>query len=127
MKKYRSRILIVSISVIIAISALYITFPESISALQEDNVFVTHTGGIIKTTGEIIDPVYTTTTDPEYTEATVEFDPMEYLREFNYGVVSTYRSMSTGFRPAVISARTSALLRWPSAISNFSRPMARPS
>ena len=69
-------------------SALYITFPESISAQQEDNVFVTKTGGVITTTGEIIDPVYTTTTDPEYTEATVQFDPMEYLREFNYGTVS---------------------------------------
>jgi len=71
MKKYRFRIMIASISVIIAMSALYITFPESISAQQEDNVIVTHTGGIIKTTGEIIDPVYTATTDPEYTESTV--------------------------------------------------------
>ena len=69
-------------------SALYFVFPEDISAQQEDNVFVTHTGGVIKTTGEIIDPVYSTLLDPEYTESTVEFDPMEYLREFNYGRVS---------------------------------------
>ncbi|MCH9040734.1 MAG: multicopper oxidase domain-containing protein [Thaumarchaeota archaeon] len=88
MKKSTSRILIASISVIIAMSALYITFPEDISAQLEDNVFVTHTGGVIKTTGEIIDPVYSTLLDPEYTESTVEFDPMEYLREFNYGRVS---------------------------------------
>ncbi len=88
MKKSRSRIMIASISVIIAMSVLYITFPESITAQQEDNVLVTHTGSIIKTTGEIIDPVYSTLLDPEYTESTVEFDPMEYLREFNYGKVS---------------------------------------
>ena len=88
MKKSRSRIMIVSISVIIAMSALYFTFTEDIIAQQEDNVFVTHSGGVIKTTGEIIDPVYSTLLDPEYTESTVEFDAMEYLREFNYGHVS---------------------------------------
>ena len=88
MKKSTSRILIASISVVIAVSALYFVFPEDISAQQEDNVFVTHSGGVIKTTGEIIDPVYSTLLDPEYTESTVEFDPMEYLREFNYGRVS---------------------------------------
>jgi len=80
--------MIISISAIIAMSTLYFTFTEDISAQLEGNVFVTHTGGIIKTTGEIIDPVYSTLLDPEYTESTVEFDPMEYLREFNYGKVS---------------------------------------
>ena len=81
--------MIVSISVILAMSVLYVAFPESINAQLEGNIFATHTGGVITTTGEVIDPVYTTTTDPEYTEATVQFDPMEYLREFNYGTVST--------------------------------------
>ncbi len=41
-------------------SALYIIFPEDISAQLEDGIFFTHAGGIIKTTGEIIDPVYST-------------------------------------------------------------------
>ena len=89
MKKSSSRIMIASLSVIIAVSALYFAFSEEISAQLEETVFVTHTGGVIKTTGEIIDPVYSTLLDPEYTESTVEFDPMEYLREFNYGEVST--------------------------------------
>lgn len=80
MNKYRSRIMIVSISVIIAMSTLYFTFTEDISAQLEEIVFVTHTGGVIKTTGEVLDPLYTS--------ATLEFDPMEYLREFNYGKVS---------------------------------------
>ncbi|MCH8914559.1 MAG: multicopper oxidase domain-containing protein [Thaumarchaeota archaeon] len=88
MKKSHSRIMIASISVIIVMSALYFTFTEDIIAQQEDTVFVTHSGSVIKTTGEIIDPVYSTLLNPEYTESTVEFDPMEYLREFNYGKVS---------------------------------------
>jgi FtsP/CotA-like multicopper oxidase with cupredoxin domain len=89
MNKSRSKIIITSITVIIAMSALYVAFPESINAQLEGNIFATHAGGVITTTGDVIDPVYTTTTDPEYTEATVQFDPMEYLREFNYGTVST--------------------------------------
>ncbi len=72
--------MIVSISVIIAMSTLYFAFTEDISAQLEDNIFVTHTGGVIKTTGEVLDPLYTS--------ATMEFDPMKYLREFNYGKVS---------------------------------------
>jgi hypothetical protein len=55
-------------------------FPTISEAQSEQKVFVTHTGGIITTTGEIIDPVYV--------ESTMEFDPMKYLREFNYGKVS---------------------------------------
>ena len=61
-------------------SALYFVFPEGISAQQEENVFVTHNGVIVKTTGEILDPVYAA--------ATVDFEPDKFLREFNYGKVS---------------------------------------
>jgi FtsP/CotA-like multicopper oxidase with cupredoxin domain len=71
--------MIISMSVIIAASTLYFVFSEGIDAQLEEKVFVTHTGGIVKTTGEIIDPLYVV--------STVE-DPMEYLREFNYGQVS---------------------------------------
>ena len=80
MKKYRSRMMFTSIFVIIAISVLYFTFTEDISAQLEEMVFVTHSGGVIKTTGEVLDPLYTS--------ATMEFDPMKYLREFDYGQVS---------------------------------------
>ena len=65
---------------IVAVSVLFIAFPEGISAQQEENIFVTHSGAVVKTTGEVLDPLYTS--------ATVEFDPMEYLRDFNYGRVS---------------------------------------
>jgi manganese oxidase len=77
MKKSRSQIMIASLVVIVFVSALYIIFPESISAQSEETTFVTHSGSVVKTTGEILDPLYTS--------ATMEFDPMEYLREFNYG------------------------------------------
>ena len=80
MKKSRSQIMIASLVVIVFVSALYIIFPESISAQSEETTFVTHSGSVVKTTGEILDPLYTS--------ATMEFDPMEYLREFNYGQVS---------------------------------------
>jgi len=80
MIKSRSQIMIASLVVIVFVSALYIIFPESISAQSEETTFVTHSGSVVKTTGEILDPLYTS--------ATMEFDPMEYLREFNYGQVS---------------------------------------
>ena len=78
--KSRSGVMMMSMFVIIAVSALFITLPEGINAQQEENVFVTHSGAVVKTTGEILDPLYTS--------ATVEFDPMEYLRDFNYGRIS---------------------------------------
>ena len=80
MIKSRSQIMITSLVVIVFVSALYVIFPESISAQSEETTFVTHSGSVVKTTGEILDPLYTS--------ATMEFDPMEYLREFNYGQVS---------------------------------------
>ena len=80
MIKSRSQIMITSLVVIVFVSTLYVIFPESISAQSEETTFVTHSGSVVKTTGEILDPLYTS--------ATMEFDPMEYLREFNYGQVS---------------------------------------
>jgi len=65
--------------VMFGISAVFI-FPIISEAESEEKRFVTHSGGVIKTTGEIIDPIYV--------ESTMEFDPMKYLREFNYGKVS---------------------------------------
>ena len=62
------------------ISALYFVVPGSIDAKSEEKTFVTHSGGVISTTGEVLDPLYTS--------ATMDFDPMEFLRDFNYGRVS---------------------------------------
>ncbi len=60
--------------------SLYLLLPELTSAQQEEKTFLTHSGGIVRTTGEILDPLYA--------QSTVEFDPMEYLRDFSYGKVT---------------------------------------
>lgn len=79
--------MIVSMVTIFTVFAFYFTFSEGISAQQEEQTFVTHTGGVIRTSGEVLDPVYQV--------SEVEFDPEKYLREFNYGRVSTLESGQT--------------------------------
>ncbi|KAF6246907.1 copper oxidase [Nitrosopumilus sp. b3] len=68
-----------AITFFIGISIIMI-FPIMSQAQSEEKTFVTHTGAVVKTSGEIIDPLYVV--------STVEFDPMNYLRDFNYGRVS---------------------------------------
>ncbi len=80
MKNSRTQKMASILAVIAVASALYFVFPGMIDAQQEEKTFVTHSGKIVKTTGEIIDPLYVV--------STTEFDPMIYLREFNYGRVS---------------------------------------
>ena len=76
-----SKAMVASISVVAACSVAYFAaFPEVSSARDGQSVIITHSGRMIETTGEVLDPLYTA--------ATMEFDPMEYLREFNYGRVS---------------------------------------
>ncbi len=68
------------------VSAVFV-LPIFSEAQSEKKTFVTHTGNVISTTGEIIDPLYVA--------STMEFDPMEFLREFNYGKVSQLPDGST--------------------------------
>ncbi len=68
-----------AITFLVGVSAIMI-FPIVSQAQSEEKTFVTHTGAVVKTSGEIIDPLYVV--------STVEFDPMNYLRDFNYGRVS---------------------------------------
>jgi len=86
MEKSRSKIMIIFIGTILAVFAFYFTFSEGISA-QSEQTFVTHTGSVVKTSGEILDPVYQV--------SEVEFDPDKYLREFNYGRISTLENGQT--------------------------------
>ena len=67
------------LSLVVGFSAIAI-FPTFSDAQSEPKTFVTHSGAVVQTSGEIIDPLYTV--------STVEFDPMEYLRDFDYGKVS---------------------------------------
>jgi len=73
--------MITALSVFVIISGVYFVFSDDIHAQLEETIFVTHTGAVISTTGEVLDPIYTS--------ANMEFDPMEYLRDFDYGEVST--------------------------------------
>lgn len=86
LEKSRSKIMIVFIGTIFAVFAFYFTFSEATSA-QSEQTFVTHTGSVVKTSGEILDPVYQV--------SEVEFDPDKYLREFNYGRISTLENGQT--------------------------------
>ena len=74
--------MVASLVVIVFVSALYIIFPESISAQSEETTFVTHSGSVVKTTGEILDPLYTS--------ATMEFDPMEYFENLTMDKYQNY-------------------------------------
>ena len=77
MKFNRSTTLLI-LSAIIGISTI-IVFSAFSEAQLEQKTFVTHSGQVIQTSGDVLDPLYTA--------STVEFDPMKYLREFNYGRV----------------------------------------
>lgn len=57
-----------------------IVFSAYSEAQLEQKTFVTHSGQVIQTTGDVLDPVYTS--------STVEFDPEKYLRHFDYGRIS---------------------------------------
>jgi len=64
---------------VIGISTIMIS-PIFSDTQSEQKTFVTHSGSIVRTSGEIIDPLYTV--------STVDFDPDEFLRNFEYGVIS---------------------------------------
>lgn len=73
---------------IIGVFGFYLLLFSPISQAQNvEKSFVTHTGGVVKTSGEVLDPLYTI--------STVEFDPEKYLREFNYGRVTILENGQT--------------------------------
>ncbi|MBI3253122.1 MAG: multicopper oxidase domain-containing protein [Nitrosopumilales archaeon] len=74
MIKFSSKLMLTVIVAAVSASLFYFIFPE-MSEAQTEKTFVTHTGAVIETTGDILDPVYL----PQ----TVEFDPQKYLREFS--------------------------------------------
>ncbi len=78
--------MILSLSIVIGLSAI-LFFPIISDAQSEPKTFVTHSGAVVQTSGEIIDPLYTV--------STVEFDPDEFLRNFEYGRASISESGQT--------------------------------
>jgi len=87
MKNFLSKKMAFAILVIAGVSTVFFVFPIISQAQVEEKTFVTHFGGVIKTSGEVIDIVYTA--------ATVDFDPDKFLREFNYGRVSQLEDGTT--------------------------------
>lgn len=79
MKKLSSKLMVTVIIATLSVSLLYYILPTE-SQAQSEKTFYTHSGGIVKTSGEVLDPLYT--------KSDIEFDPMKYLRDFNYGRVS---------------------------------------
>lgn len=84
-----------------AASAIAVLSASAISdvyteAQRPPQTFVTHTGAVITTTGEVLDPVY------QISE--VEFDPDEYLRNFEYGRISVDSETGQTVREYVIVA-----------------------
>ncbi|MBT5200671.1 MAG: multicopper oxidase domain-containing protein [Thaumarchaeota archaeon] len=78
--------MILVLSVIVGLSVIAI-LPVMSEAQLKQKTFVTHSGSVIQTTGEIIDPLYTV--------SSVEFDPEEFLRNFEYGRISVSESGQT--------------------------------
>ncbi len=78
----RSKTMCAAVSVMAAAAIMYFVVPDATGVAQPaaPTTFVTHSGGVITTTGQVLDPLYA--------PSTVEFDPMEFLREFDYGRVS---------------------------------------
>ena len=93
-------------SVVLVIVSLgfvgYLVFPAmDITAQEKPETFVTHSGAVVQTTGDILDPVYTI--------QEVEFDPQKYLREFDYGKVS-YLEDGTTLREFTIIAEDDKMM-----------------
>lgn len=71
--------MVLILSAIIGVSTI-IVFSAFSEAQLEQKTFVTHSGQVIQTSGDILDPLSTA--------SNVEFDPEKYLRDFNYGRIS---------------------------------------
>ena len=79
MKITRSATMILLLSLVVALSVI-VVFPTITQAQSEQKTFVTHSGAVVQTSGEIIDLLYTV--------STVAFDPEKFLR--NFGAARTF-------------------------------------
>ena len=66
---------------IVSVSSLYFVVPSVTIAEETPKTFLTHTGLLIKTTGEVIDPI-------GYDGDALDFDPDKFMKDFDYGDVS---------------------------------------
>jgi FtsP/CotA-like multicopper oxidase with cupredoxin domain len=78
--------MILILSILVGIS-IVVVFPTLSEAQLEQKTFVTHSGQVVYTSGDVLDPLSTA--------STVEFDPQKYLRDFNYGHISESKNGQT--------------------------------
>jgi len=88
--------------VIIAVSGLYFVLPGITTAEETPQTFLTHTGLVIKTTGDVIDPI-------GYTGDALDFDPDTFMKDFDYGKVSELEDGTT-LREFHITARDDQIM-----------------
>jgi len=101
-KTMKGKMLISLIAVSVA-SAIYFTFlVVNTDAAEQPKTFLTHSGAIIQTTGDVLDPV-------GYSGEPLEFNPDKYLREFSYGRVSKL-SDGTALREFTIIAEDNKIM-----------------
>jgi len=95
--------MLVSLVAVGVTSAIYFAFlVVNIDAAEEPKTFLTHSGAIIQTTGDVLDPV-------GYSGEPLEFNPDKYLREFSYGRVSKL-SDGTALREFTIIAEDNKIM-----------------
>ena len=87
---------------IAAVSSLYFVVPSVTIAEETPKTFLTHTGLVIKTTGEVIDPI-------GYDGDALSFDPEKFMKEFDYGEVSILDD-GTVLREFYITARDDQIM-----------------
>lgn len=84
----RAKMLIALIFALV-ISAIYFTISFfNTEGAKEPKTFRAHSGAIVQTTGDVLDPM-------GYTGQPLKFNPDKYLREFNYGRVSKLPDSTT--------------------------------
>lgn len=83
----KSSTILFALVVTAVLSMLYFVYPNTSDAKSDEKILVSHNGAIIRTSGELLDPVYSA--------QKVEFDPDKYLREFNYGRISKLENGTT--------------------------------
>lgn len=77
----------ISLLAVTVVGSLFFIFDSESEAQSLSKTFLTHTGGVVTTTGDILDPMYAV--------SEVEFDPQKYLREFHYGKTSIMEDGTT--------------------------------
>ena len=80
-KTMRLKMLIAILSICLVSSIYFAASHFDSEAVREPKTFRTHSGAIIQTTGDVLDPI-------GYGGQPLQFNPDKYLREFNYGTVS---------------------------------------